>query len=113
MDKPAIWACTWLDAHGSDGTISPHEVDHSPYTYTTVGYLLRSDNVGVSLAFESTEDNKFRDVTFIPRVLVVKETQLYPKPKVAKRVQPPINPIPDDLSSSQSQGKPASTDGER
>lgn len=79
MDKPVISGCTWLDAHGSDGTISAHEIDHKPYQFTTVGYLLRSDEVGVSLASEMGEDGKYRDITFIPRAMIVKEFPISPK----------------------------------
>lgn len=77
--KPPIIGVTWNDAHGSDGTIFAHEVDHKPYVYTTVGWLVRSDEIGVSVASEQGEDGKFRDVTFIPRNMVVKEFPISPK----------------------------------
>jgi len=69
----------WEDAHGSDGTISAHEIDHKPYVYTTVGFLVRSDEIGVSVAFEQGEDGKFRDITFVPRKMIVREFPISPK----------------------------------
>ncbi len=77
----------WEDAHGSDGTISAHEVDHKPYIYTTVGYLVRSDDMGISLAHEQSEDGKFRQVTFVPRKMVVREFPISPKGKRLKKVK--------------------------
>lgn len=78
VGKPQKAEVTWEDAHGSDGTISSHEVDHTPYVYTTLGYLVRSDEIGVSVAHEIGEDGRFRQVTFIPRKMVLKET-VYPR----------------------------------
>ena len=71
-----LYAVTWADAHGSDGTLQVHEIDHKPYVYTSVGYLLRTDEVGVSIASERGEDGKFRDITFIPRAIVIEEFSL-------------------------------------
>lgn len=76
----------WEDAHGSDGTISAHEVDHKPYVFSTVGYLVRSDEIGVSVASEQGEDGKFRDVTFIPRKMVLSEQPVTGLSKRRKKV---------------------------
>lgn len=85
MTTPII-GVTWEDAHGSDGTLSAHEVDHKPYVFTAVGYLVRSDEVGVSVAHEQGEDGKFRDITFIPRKMVVKEFPISPKKKSVSKI---------------------------
>jgi hypothetical protein len=71
-----LYAVLWDDAHGSDGTLAPHEIDHKPYKYLALGHFIRSDEVGVSLAHERGEDGKFRDITFIPRAIVVEEFSL-------------------------------------
>src|SRR3990167_1026656 len=71
-----IHACEWADAHGSDGTLQAHEIDHKPYVYTTVGFLVKTDEIGVSIAFEQGEDGKYRDVTFVPREIVLEEYSL-------------------------------------
>ena len=71
-----LYVCVWADAHGSDGTLQAHEVDHKPYVYTTVGFLVRTDAIGVSIAFELGEDGKFRDITFVPRAIVMDEWSL-------------------------------------
>lgn len=74
--KDEIYACKWADAHGSDGTLQAHEIDHKPYVYTTVGFLVRTDEIGVSISFEKGEDGKFRDITFVPRAIVLDEFSL-------------------------------------
>lgn len=80
-----IVGCVWEDAHGSDGTIAAHEVDHKPYTFTTVGFLVRTDEVGISIASEQGEDGRFRDITFIPRKMVLREFSILPKKRVKVR----------------------------
>lgn len=71
-----VYVCRWNDAHGSDGTMADHEIEHKPYVYTTVGFKVRSDEVGVSIASEQGEDERWRDVTFIPRLMVIEEYSL-------------------------------------
>lgn len=88
-----LYACRWADAHGSDGTLSAHEIDHKPYIYTTVGFLVKTDEIGVSISFEQGEDGKFRDITFVPRQIVLDEYSLgelkRPKPR-----KPRTKPVP-------------------
>lgn len=101
MDKlHQISACVWNDAHGSDGTISIHEIDHKPYVYTTVGFLLLSDEIGVSIASEMGEDGKFRDITFIPRAMVVKEFPISPKRKPRAKHPPNKSPTSNHINPS-------------
>lgn len=76
MRNHPLTAVVWDDAHGSDGTLAVHEVDHCPYRFTSVGILLKSDEVGVSIAAELGQDGKFRDITFIPRAMIVEEYSL-------------------------------------
>lgn len=91
MGLPKLHACTWADAHGSDGTLQAHEIDHKPYIYTTVGFLVKTDAIGVSIAFELGEDGKFRDITFVPRQIVLEEYSLGPlrHPRKPKPKLPP------------------------
>ena len=71
-----LYVCKYADAHGSDGTLQAHEVDHKPYVYTTVGFLIKTDDVGISIGMERGEDNKYRDITFVPRAIVIEEFSL-------------------------------------
>lgn len=89
-----LYAAAWNDAHGSDGTLHAHEVDHKPYMYTTVGFLIKSDEVGVSIAFERGEDGRYRGITFIPRAIVVEEYSLGPLKRPRKRAIRPKSPLP-------------------
>ncbi|HVI42770.1 MAG TPA: hypothetical protein VM577_19355 [Anaerovoracaceae bacterium] len=68
--------CKWNDAHGSSGTLADHEIEHKPYVYTTVGFKVRTDDIGVSIAFEQGEDGRWRDITFVPRAMVIEEYSL-------------------------------------
>lgn len=87
-----LYACRWADAHGSDGTLQAHEIDHKPYVYTTVGFLVRTDTVGVSIAFEIGEDGRYRDITFVPRAIVIEEWSLGGLHKSRKKRQQPQSP---------------------
>lgn len=78
MPKPSLAAVTWMDAHGSSEMFDEKDVDHKPYQFTSVGFLVRTDAIGVSLAGEIGEDGKFRDHVFIPRLMVVKEWLIGP-----------------------------------
>ena len=71
-----IIGVVWDDAHRTSGEVAPHELDHKPYRFTTVGILLRSDGVGVSVAGEVGQDGRFRDIDFIPRAMVVEEFEI-------------------------------------
>lgn len=73
---PELYVCRWNDAHGSSVTLEDHEIEHKPYVYTTVGLKVRSDEIGVSIAFEQGEDGRWRGVTFIPRLMVIEEYSL-------------------------------------
>lgn len=81
-----LYAVRWADAHGSSGTLADHEIEHKPYQYTTVGFLVRTDEIGVSVAFEQGEDGRWRDVTFVPREIVLEEWSLgkLKRPRKAK-----------------------------
>lgn len=90
MDK-TYYVVLWDDAHGDTAMFSEEDVVHKPYRFESIGFLVRSDAVGVSLAREVGEDGRFRDHEFVPRVLIVDEFPLPPrkKPRVKK-----VKPIP-------------------
>lgn len=69
--KPLI-IIEWDDAHGNDAMFNDTDVDHRPLRFTTVGFLIKSDEIGVSLAMDYG-DGKYRDHRFIPRAMVVSE----------------------------------------
>lgn len=59
-DKPLV-IVHWLDAFCSDVTqMSEAEIPHTPLKMRTLGWLLRDDDVGVTVANESTEDKEWR-----------------------------------------------------
>lgn len=61
-----------------------HEVEHRPYRFTSIGFLVRSDDTGVSLARDVGEDGLFRDHEFVPRAMVVQEWTIGPLRKPRK-----------------------------
>ena len=75
----------WDDAVG-DMTGRDHEIQHRPERCQTYGWVLRSDERGVSLAGDwvSTDDT-YRSITFVPRLMVVEERPLgLTKPRARK-----------------------------
>ena len=87
MAKPTVVCVVWMDAHGDTAMFDETDVQHKPYKFTSVGLLIRSDEVGVSLAREIGDDNRYRDHEFIPRVLVLEEYVIGPLAKPRRRKQ--------------------------
>lgn len=81
MRAPPLIRVTWLDAHQLREEAELTHADaveraHGPLRTTTVGYRLKSDAVGVTLASEiqdQAEEPTYRGITFIPRGMVVRE----------------------------------------
>ncbi len=77
----------WLDAHSRDAVelLNPTKLDdfHKAHRITTVGWVLRDDADGVTIAGEWLEDDDYRNGTFIPRGMVVR---MEPITKGRKRV---------------------------
>ena len=65
----------WNDAHTSTEQYSEMEIDHHPAKIETFGYIIKSDDVGVTIAAEWTGDG-YRNVTFIPRAMIEREELL-------------------------------------
>lgn len=73
---PEVYVVVWDDAHGSSAMFDENDLEHRPYRFTSLGLLVRSDDIGVSLAGELGDDGRYRDHTFIPRLMVVEEYSL-------------------------------------
>ncbi len=86
--RPSIACVVWDDAHSTSVLFEPHEAEHKPYRFTSLGFLIRSDAVGVSLAGEIGEDGRFRDHTFIPRAMVREEWIIGPLRRPRRRRDP-------------------------
>lgn len=83
-DKP-FGMIEWEDAVG-DMVGKAHEIQHRPERCQTYGWILRSDEHGVSIAGDWVmTDDEFRSITFIPRLMVREEKLLklasLPKPR--------------------------------
>lgn len=79
--KPLV-ICTWADAHGSaTAAYSEHEIPHAPIIIHTLGWLLRDDEVGVTVANEYCADDTWRGCTFVPRLMVRDVVWVSRKPK--------------------------------
>ena len=81
----SLTCVVWDDAHGDTVMFDEKDVEHKAYRFTSIGFLVRSDSVGVSLAREFGEDGKFRDHEFIPRAMIVDEWSLGSLKKPRKR----------------------------
>lgn len=75
-DQFPLVVLTWNDACGSATQIFDEARDHRPTVMTTVGWLLKADAVGVSIACERYAEDEgkdaFRGCTFVPKGMVVK-----------------------------------------
>ena len=68
----------WNDAHANLDEVSESDIlaAHRPHVIHTYGYVVRSDDTGVSIAGEwlpagNGADETYRSVTFVPRGMVV------------------------------------------
>jgi len=91
--KPSLGIVEWHDAHspGSTEVVTAEEIHkvHHPLLMTTVGWILADDAVGITIAGEWCGDHEYRNVTFIPRVLVVNVRAVRaPKKKKGTTVAP-------------------------
>ncbi len=74
----------WSDAHTTEATqYAPSDVPHAPLVIETVGWLLRQDEAGVSVASERVGSDAYRGYTFVPAGMVVSVTPIV-KPRVRK-----------------------------
>lgn len=75
MKSLPLVAVYWDDAHGNgpewSDDISPQDLDHKPTPMVSVGWLLRDDDWGVSLACEQSGEDSYRGHTFVIRANVV------------------------------------------
>lgn len=86
MDKQLV-KVIWKDAHSSSvNAYAEHEIPHSALVIETIGWLLKEDAEGVSVANEYCADATYRGYTFVPAGLLVKVEPLIQQKK--KRVKP-------------------------
>jgi hypothetical protein len=73
----------WLDAWTNELGVTVEDVgaSHKPMRVQTIGWLLKDDEVGVSLASEHFDDGSYRDRTFIFRPMVVRVILFAPTPR--------------------------------
>lgn len=97
MGRPRkLTTVVWNDAHSTVDELNMDEIRgrHRPNVIHTMGYILMSDPVGVMIAGEwlppeGGGDETFRNVTFIPRGMVISEARVGRKRKVpTKDLQP-------------------------
>lgn len=65
----------WDDAHGTED-VRAEALNHAPVRLVVAGWLICSDEEGVSIALEYTKNDPadLRKTRFIPRKMVVSET---------------------------------------
>lgn len=94
MTKFPLVSLVWLDAHSPSSTevVNASNLDemHGTLRITTVGWELRNDETGVTLASEFCGDGDFRGVTFVPKALVAERVELKtPKAKKPRKTATP------------------------
>lgn len=79
MKKPdkTFGLIIWGDAHSRSEEQTDTNIKHEPEVVHTYGWILRSNEVGVTVAAEwFPGDNLWRDTTFVPRAMVIQEVVL-------------------------------------
>jgi hypothetical protein len=83
MSKFPLISLSWNDAHSPSATEVVNAANlndtHGTLRITTVGWELRHDDTGVTLASEFCGDGDFRGVTFVPKALVAERVELKAK----------------------------------
>ena len=84
---------TWHDAHspGATDVINPEDLTkvHGSMPIVTVGWVLRDDHDGVTIAGEWCGDDDYRNGTFVPRGMVVKMDPIVkPRKRPGKATSP-------------------------
>jgi hypothetical protein len=70
MKRPPVVVVTWDDACVHWGTHAYGDVVHEPSTTQHVGFLIRRDGRGITLAYSWDEDGDTNDQMFIPSALI-------------------------------------------
>jgi hypothetical protein len=80
----------WNDAHGSAANVvyDIDEIPHGPIECTSYGILLKSDELGVSIASEQVGVDTYRGYSFMPAGMLVKVEQVK-KPRKPRKPKPP------------------------
>ena len=73
-----VFSCViWGDAHSRSEQQKDTDIKHEVEPIQTYGWVIRSDEVGVTVAGEWLPDDKtWRDTTFVPRAMVMIEIPL-------------------------------------
>ena len=67
----------WDDAVVSSGDVRTEEIGHKAVRYHSAGWILRQNEVGVSVAAEwAPDEGTWRGVTFIPSGLLIEVRRL-------------------------------------
>lgn len=85
-----VWNDAWASA-AVDVTLKDVGETHQPAVMETRGWLLRDDEVGISLANErclDQGDDAYRGHSFIPRGMVVEVHEVPSAPKRTRRRKP-------------------------
>lgn len=87
----------WDDAHGtSSDQFTEEEIQkkHKGARYQSYGWLIRSDEIGVTLVCEwEPAEKSYRAQMFIPRGMVVEEKTYRLTPPRKPRAKKPVEPV--------------------
>jgi hypothetical protein len=61
---------TWEDAQGESGWKATGDIVHEPDRITSVGWLVKRDDVGVTICQSFNRDGRIADTLFVPAAYV-------------------------------------------
>ncbi len=97
MSDKRLVKAVWMDAHcASTNAYALHEIPHDSLDIITIGWLLKQDDIGVSIANEYCADATYRGYTFIPAGMLksIEDLVKPKKPRKPKQLKPLETPNP-------------------
>lgn len=91
-----IVICVWEDAHGdAHREVTEDDLPHRPMIMKTIGWLLKQDDKGVSIANEHCSDGDamcYRGCTFVPAGMIISITPF--KLQTPRKTRPANEKVP-------------------
>ena len=87
MGIPVVSAVVWDDARSNTAEATLEEIEsfHRPKRCTSIGVILKSNELGVTIAGEVDDDGTYRDRNFIMRANIIDEFEIGPLRKKRQR----------------------------
>lgn len=76
LKRPRLVEIHWDDAWSGSGWRVPADIDHTALVATTVGYMIKSTRLGVTVAGSLADNGDYGSISFRPRGMIRKIRRL-------------------------------------